>query len=103
MVKGGRGVVMGGEGRGYGEGRGGAGARSREGDVAGASGSERCGVSMWVCALRGARTPALLRRRLLPASGCRPPAAASCSAPAEGSRVRALVYGHHGHPAKVVE
>ncbi|XP_070260659.1 enoyl-[acyl-carrier-protein] reductase, mitochondrial isoform X1 [Myotis yumanensis] len=58
---------------------------------------------MWVRALWEARTPALLRRRLLPASGCRPPAAASCSASAEGSRVRALVYGHHGHPAKVVE
>lgn len=84
-------------------GGGGAGARSREVDVSGASGAEIRGVSMWVCALREARTPALLRRSLLPASGCRPPAAASYSASAEGSRVRALVYGHHGHPTKVVE
>ncbi|XP_077754943.1 enoyl-[acyl-carrier-protein] reductase, mitochondrial isoform X2 [Canis aureus] len=30
-------------------------------------------------------------------------AAAPCSAPAEPSRVRALIYGHHGDPAKVVE
>ncbi|KAM7099720.1 enoyl-[acyl-carrier-protein] reductase, mitochondrial isoform 3-T5 [Molossus nigricans] len=59
---------------------------------------------MWVCrTLWEVRTPALLRRRLLPASGCRRPAAASYSASAEPSRVRALVYGQHGHPTKVVE
>nr|XP_031539466.1 enoyl-[acyl-carrier-protein] reductase, mitochondrial [Vicugna pacos] len=59
---------------------------------------------MWVCsALSGARTPAQLRRVLLLASRRCGPAAASFSASAEPSRVRALVYGHHGDPAKVVE
>ncbi|XP_067581276.1 enoyl-[acyl-carrier-protein] reductase, mitochondrial isoform X1 [Pseudorca crassidens] len=55
---------------------------------------------MWVC---GARTPAQLRRRLFPAFRRRRSAAAAFSASAEPSRVRALVYGHHGDPAKVVE
>lgn len=69
-----------------------------------ASGSELTGGSMWVCgALCWARTPAQLRRRLFPALRRRRPAAAAFSASAEPSRVRALVYGHHGDPAKVVE
>nr|CAI9702862.1 unnamed protein product [Rangifer tarandus platyrhynchus] len=59
---------------------------------------------MWVCgALCRARAPAQLGQRLLPESSRRRPAAASFSASAEASRVRALVYGHHGDPAKVVE
>uniref|UniRef100_A0A8C3YK63 Enoyl-[acyl-carrier-protein] reductase, mitochondrial n=1 Tax=Catagonus wagneri TaxID=51154 RepID=A0A8C3YK63_9CETA len=60
---------------------------------------------MWGCgALCGARAPAQLQRCLLPASRRhRQPAAASFSASAEPSRVRALVYGNHGDPAKVVE
>lgn len=59
---------------------------------------------MWVCrALCGARTPTQLRRTLLPAWDRRRPAATSYSASAEPSRVRALVYEHHGDPAKVVE
>lgn len=65
-----------------------------------ASGSELTGGSMWV---RGARTPAQLWRRLFPAFRRRRSAAAAFSASAEPSRVRALVYGHHGDPAKVVE
>uniref|UniRef100_A0A8C0PQJ8 Enoyl-[acyl-carrier-protein] reductase, mitochondrial n=2 Tax=Canis lupus familiaris TaxID=9615 RepID=A0A8C0PQJ8_CANLF len=47
-------------------------------------------------ALLGTRTPSL-------AWGRGWSAAAPCSAPAEPSRVRALIYGHHGDPAKVVE
>lgn len=59
---------------------------------------------MWVCcALRGSRTPAWLRPGLLLSAGRRPPAAAAYSASAEPSQVQALVYGQHGHPAKVVE
>ncbi|XP_040085750.1 enoyl-[acyl-carrier-protein] reductase, mitochondrial isoform X4 [Oryx dammah] len=60
---------------------------------------------MWVCgALCRARAPAQLGQRLLlPESRRRRPASASFSASAEPSRVRALVYGHHGDPAKVVE
>nr|XP_055245786.1 enoyl-[acyl-carrier-protein] reductase, mitochondrial isoform X2 [Gorilla gorilla gorilla] len=59
---------------------------------------------MWVCStLWRVRTPAWQWRWLLPASGCRGPAASSYSASAEPARVRALVYGHHGDPAKVVE
>ncbi|XP_055253838.1 enoyl-[acyl-carrier-protein] reductase, mitochondrial isoform X3 [Moschus berezovskii] len=59
---------------------------------------------MWVCgALCRARAPAQLGQRLLAESRRRRPAAASFSASAEPSRVRALVYGHHGDPAKVVE
>ncbi|KAM5320884.1 enoyl-[acyl-carrier-protein] reductase, mitochondrial isoform 2-T2 [Glossophaga mutica] len=59
---------------------------------------------MWVHGtLWLARTAALLRRRLLPAPGCRRPAAAAYSASADPSRARALVYEHHGHPTKVVE
>ncbi|KAM5269779.1 enoyl-[acyl-carrier-protein] reductase, mitochondrial isoform 1-T1 [Hipposideros larvatus] len=54
---------------------------------------------MWVCG----KLLGQLRRGLLPASGRRWSAAASYSASAEPSRVRALVYGDHGHPAKVVE
>ncbi|XP_037005176.2 enoyl-[acyl-carrier-protein] reductase, mitochondrial isoform X2 [Artibeus jamaicensis] len=50
-----------------------------------------------------ARTAALLRRRLLPAPGCRLSAITAYSASADPSRVRALVYEHHGHPTKVVE
>ena len=54
----------------------------------------------------GARAPSQLQRWLLPTSRRRRrrrPAAASFSASAEPSRVQALVYGHHGDPAKVVE
>ncbi|XP_012005634.4 enoyl-[acyl-carrier-protein] reductase, mitochondrial isoform X3 [Ovis aries] len=59
---------------------------------------------MWVCgALCRARAPAQLGQRRLPESRRRRPASASFSASAEPSRVRALVYGHHGDPAKVVE
>ncbi|KAB0360877.1 hypothetical protein FD754_005033 [Muntiacus muntjak] len=59
---------------------------------------------MWVCrALCRARAPAQLGQRLLPESSWRRPAAAPFSASAEPSRVRALVYGHHGDPAKVVD
>ncbi|XP_055117320.1 enoyl-[acyl-carrier-protein] reductase, mitochondrial isoform X3 [Symphalangus syndactylus] len=59
---------------------------------------------MWVCGtVWRVRTPARQWRRLLPASGCHGPAASSYSASAETARVRALVYGHHGDPAKVVE
>uniref|UniRef100_Q2TA23 Enoyl-[acyl-carrier-protein] reductase, mitochondrial n=1 Tax=Bos taurus TaxID=9913 RepID=Q2TA23_BOVIN len=59
---------------------------------------------MWVCgALCRTRAPAQLGQRLLPESRRRRPASASFSASAEPSRVRALVYGHHGDPAKVVE
>nr|XP_055245792.1 enoyl-[acyl-carrier-protein] reductase, mitochondrial isoform X5 [Gorilla gorilla gorilla] len=59
---------------------------------------------MWVCStLWRVRTPAWQWRWLLPASGCRGPAASSYSASAEPARVRALVYGHHGDPAKVVD
>ncbi|XP_036913105.1 enoyl-[acyl-carrier-protein] reductase, mitochondrial isoform X1 [Sturnira hondurensis] len=59
---------------------------------------------MWVSrVLWLARTAALLRRRLLVAPGCPRPATTAYSASADPSRVRALVYEHHGHPAKVVE
>nr|XP_005544244.1 PREDICTED: trans-2-enoyl-CoA reductase, mitochondrial isoform X2 [Macaca fascicularis] len=59
---------------------------------------------MWVCStLWRVRTAARQWRRLLPASGCHGPAASSYSASAEPARVPALVYGHHGDPAKVVE
>ncbi|XP_002750573.3 enoyl-[acyl-carrier-protein] reductase, mitochondrial isoform X1 [Callithrix jacchus] len=59
---------------------------------------------MWVCStLWRVRTPARLWRRLIPASGCHGPAASNYSASAEPARVPALVYGHHGDPAKVVE
>ncbi|XP_070631052.1 enoyl-[acyl-carrier-protein] reductase, mitochondrial isoform X1 [Bos indicus] len=59
---------------------------------------------MWVCgALCRTRAPAQLGQRLLPESRRRRPASASFSASAEPSRVRALVYEHHGDPAKVVE
>ncbi|XP_040323073.1 enoyl-[acyl-carrier-protein] reductase, mitochondrial isoform X2 [Herpailurus yagouaroundi] len=59
---------------------------------------------MWGCgALLGARTRSRLWREVLVAWGRRWSAAAPCSASAEPSRVRALVYGHHGDPAKVVE
>ncbi|KAM9685155.1 enoyl-[acyl-carrier-protein] reductase, mitochondrial [Trichechus inunguis] len=61
---------------------------------------------MWVCgALFRARALAGPRQGqgLYPASGCRGPATSSYSASAEPSWVRALVYGHHGDPAKVVE
>ncbi|KAM5247120.1 enoyl-[acyl-carrier-protein] reductase, mitochondrial [Ctenodactylus gundi] len=59
---------------------------------------------MWVgCVLSGARLPAPLSLGLF-ASRCLPcRAAASCSASADPSRVRALIYGSHGDPAKVVE
>ncbi|XP_070631062.1 enoyl-[acyl-carrier-protein] reductase, mitochondrial isoform X7 [Bos indicus] len=59
---------------------------------------------MWVCgALCRTRAPAQLGQRLLPESRRRRPASASFSASAEPSRVRALVYEHHGDPAKVVD
>ncbi|XP_074236513.1 enoyl-[acyl-carrier-protein] reductase, mitochondrial isoform X4 [Saimiri boliviensis] len=59
---------------------------------------------MWVCStLWRVRTPGRLWRRLLPASGCHGPAASYYSASAEPARVPALVYGHHGDPAKVVD
>ncbi|XP_055429884.1 enoyl-[acyl-carrier-protein] reductase, mitochondrial isoform X3 [Bubalus kerabau] len=69
-----------------------------------ASVSELTGGNMWVCgALCRTRAPAQLGQRLLPESRRRRPASASFSASAEPSRVRALVYGQHGDPAKVVE
>ncbi|XP_064219658.1 enoyl-[acyl-carrier-protein] reductase, mitochondrial isoform X3 [Aotus nancymaae] len=59
---------------------------------------------MWVCSkLWRVRIPGRLWRRLLPASGCHGTAASSYSASAEPARVPALVYGHHGDPAKVVD
>uniref|UniRef100_UPI0023DD4AC4 enoyl-[acyl-carrier-protein] reductase, mitochondrial-like n=1 Tax=Callithrix jacchus TaxID=9483 RepID=UPI0023DD4AC4 len=59
---------------------------------------------MWVCStLWRVRTLAWLWRRLLPASGCHGPAASYYSSSTEPARVPALVYGHHGDPAKVVE
>ncbi|XP_020014090.2 enoyl-[acyl-carrier-protein] reductase, mitochondrial isoform X1 [Castor canadensis] len=58
---------------------------------------------MWVCgALWGTRAPARFQPRLL-AVWRRHGRAASYSASAEHPRVRALVYGNHGDPAKVVE
>lgn len=79
-------------------------APARGDDASPAPGAELPAASMWVCcALRGARTPARLRPRLLLCAGHRPPAAASRSAAAAPSQVQALVYGQHGHPAKVVE
>ncbi|XP_040830006.1 enoyl-[acyl-carrier-protein] reductase, mitochondrial isoform X2 [Ochotona curzoniae] len=57
---------------------------------------------MWVrCSRPGVLALAGMRRALLWASGCRRTAASSTSA--EPSQVRALVYGSHGDPAKVVE
>ncbi|XP_003471303.1 enoyl-[acyl-carrier-protein] reductase, mitochondrial isoform X1 [Cavia porcellus] len=59
---------------------------------------------MWVCgALRWMRTPAQLPPRLLASWRLHYGAASSYSASADPSRVRALVYGNHGDPAKVVE
>lgn len=59
---------------------------------------------MWGCGvLVRARTRSRLRRELFPAWDRGGFAAAPYSASAERSRVRALVYGHHGDPAKVVE
>uniref|UniRef100_A0A8C8Z287 Enoyl-[acyl-carrier-protein] reductase, mitochondrial n=1 Tax=Prolemur simus TaxID=1328070 RepID=A0A8C8Z287_PROSS len=59
---------------------------------------------MWVFrSVLGARTAARLLWGVLSASGRHGPAASSYSASAQPSRVRALVYGHHGDPAKVVE
>ncbi|XP_037357243.1 enoyl-[acyl-carrier-protein] reductase, mitochondrial isoform X3 [Talpa occidentalis] len=59
---------------------------------------------MWVGrALWGPRAPAQLRPRLLPTSDRRGSGFANYSASAKPPRVRALVYGHHGDPAKVVE
>ncbi|XP_054996824.1 enoyl-[acyl-carrier-protein] reductase, mitochondrial isoform X2 [Sorex araneus] len=71
----------------------------------GASLSELPAGNMWVCgALWGARVPAQLRQGLLPTL-CSPrrPRLANYATSAEPSRVRALVYEHHGDPAKVVE
>ncbi|XP_030875017.1 enoyl-[acyl-carrier-protein] reductase, mitochondrial-like isoform X2 [Leptonychotes weddellii] len=59
---------------------------------------------MWGCgALLGARAGSRLRCELFLAWDRGWSAAAPYSASAEPSRVRALVYGHHGDPAKVVE
>ncbi|XP_044769868.1 enoyl-[acyl-carrier-protein] reductase, mitochondrial isoform X3 [Neomonachus schauinslandi] len=59
---------------------------------------------MWGCgALLGARARSRLRCELFLAWDRGWSAAAPYSASAEPSRVRALVYGHHGDPAKVVE
>lgn len=59
---------------------------------------------MWGCgALLRARTGSRPRRELFLAWDRGGFAAAPYSASAESSRVRALVYGHHGDPAKVVE
>ncbi|XP_034875164.1 enoyl-[acyl-carrier-protein] reductase, mitochondrial isoform X2 [Mirounga leonina] len=59
---------------------------------------------MWGCgALLAARAGSRLRCELFLAWGRGWSAAAPYSASAEPSRVRALVYGHHGDPAKVVE
>ncbi|XP_049630835.1 enoyl-[acyl-carrier-protein] reductase, mitochondrial [Suncus etruscus] len=57
---------------------------------------------MWVCSmLRGSRVvPGLLRQGLPPTLCCR---LANYSVSVEPSRVRALIYEHHGDPAKVVE
>ncbi|XP_025712712.1 enoyl-[acyl-carrier-protein] reductase, mitochondrial isoform X2 [Callorhinus ursinus] len=59
---------------------------------------------MWGCgALLGARAGLRLCRELFLAWDRGWSAAAPYSASTEPSRVRALVYGHHGDPAKVVE
>ncbi|XP_039090013.1 enoyl-[acyl-carrier-protein] reductase, mitochondrial isoform X2 [Hyaena hyaena] len=59
---------------------------------------------MWGCgALLGARTGSRLGREVLVAPGRGWYAAAPYSASAEPTGVRALVYEHHGDPAKVVE
>ncbi|KFO37655.1 enoyl-[acyl-carrier-protein] reductase, mitochondrial isoform X2 [Fukomys damarensis] len=59
---------------------------------------------MWFrCSLLGARTPAPLPLGLLTSWHRHCCAASSYSAFADPSRVRALVYGNHGDPAKVVE
>ncbi|XP_012888493.1 PREDICTED: trans-2-enoyl-CoA reductase, mitochondrial [Dipodomys ordii] len=59
---------------------------------------------MWVyCPWRGSRARARLPRGLLTAWLRHGRAASSYSATAEPSQVRALVYGKHGDPAKVVE
>ncbi|XP_077006663.1 enoyl-[acyl-carrier-protein] reductase, mitochondrial isoform X4 [Tamandua tetradactyla] len=59
---------------------------------------------MWVCGSRyWARARGLLRLCLLPASGRHEPKASSCSSSTQSSRVRALIYAHHGDPPKVVE
>ncbi|XP_046325453.1 enoyl-[acyl-carrier-protein] reductase, mitochondrial isoform X2 [Marmota monax] len=58
---------------------------------------------MWVrCALWGARAGSQLQSGVL-APCRRHGGAASYSASAQASRVRALIYGSHGDPAKVVE
>nr|XP_005317767.1 enoyl-[acyl-carrier-protein] reductase, mitochondrial isoform X1 [Ictidomys tridecemlineatus] len=58
---------------------------------------------MWVrCALWGARARSQLQSGVL-APRRRHGGAASYSASAQASRVRALIYGSHGEPAKVVE
>ncbi|XP_005317767.2 enoyl-[acyl-carrier-protein] reductase, mitochondrial [Ictidomys tridecemlineatus] len=63
----------------------------------------RAGRSMWVrCALWGARARSQLQSGVL-APRRRHGGAASYSASAQASRVRALIYGSHGEPAKVVE
>lgn len=80
----------------------GVGARSREDDAAATSTAVSAREDMWVrCSRPGALALAGIRRALLWASGCRRTAASSTSA--EPSQVRALVYGSHGDPAKVVE
>ncbi|XP_048671902.1 enoyl-[acyl-carrier-protein] reductase, mitochondrial isoform X13 [Marmota marmota marmota] len=63
----------------------------------------QAGRSMWVrCALWGARAGSQLQSGVL-APCRRHGGAASYSASAQASRVRALIYGSHGDPAKVIE
>lgn len=78
--------------------------RSQEDDVFRRSMFALTERSMWACcSLCWARAPAKLRRGLPAAWGSGWLPAAPYSASAEPSLVRALVYGHHGDPAKVVE
>ncbi|XP_058160734.1 enoyl-[acyl-carrier-protein] reductase, mitochondrial isoform X3 [Dasypus novemcinctus] len=59
---------------------------------------------MWVCGSQfWALAQARLRQVLPPASGRRRLTSSSYSASTQPSRIRALVYAHHGDPAKVVE
>ncbi|XP_037683873.1 enoyl-[acyl-carrier-protein] reductase, mitochondrial isoform X3 [Choloepus didactylus] len=59
---------------------------------------------MWVCSTQyWARAQARPLRLVLPGSGRHGPTASSYSASTQPSRVQALVYAHHGDPAKVVE
>lgn len=82
----------------------GAGLKSRTNDVSGAPGSVSAGSGMLVSRrLTGARARAPLLASLLEAWCSQGRTTSSYSAFSEPSRVRALVYGNHGDPAKVIQ